>query len=165
MPKRWLAMAGVVAWTVLSAAPALPQTPSAEALAAARELVTAMKLDDQYKTLLPMIMQTLKPAIVQGRPQVERDYDAIMPGLLAAVHARLSELVEASAALYAGNFTAEELRDVAAFYRGPTGQKLLQKQPSILQQSMALGQKFGESAFADLRERMIQELRKRGHNI
>ncbi|MGH8518501.1 MAG: DUF2059 domain-containing protein, partial [Panacagrimonas sp.] len=135
---RLSAIAGLLALSLLSAGPAMTQMPPAEAMAAARELTAAAKLDDQLKMILPMIMQNLKPAIVQGRPQVERDYDAIMPAIMTAMNARLGELIEATAALYAHNFTAEELREVAAFYRGPIGQKYLQKQQSILQQSMVL---------------------------
>src|ERR1700757_2293078 len=63
-------------------APAWAQTPApppAENLAAARELVGVMKATDQFKAVLPTIMQGIKPSIVQGRPEVERDYDTIMP--------------------------------------------------------------------------------------
>jgi len=32
-----------------------------------------MRAADYFKTILPAIVQQLKPAIVQNRPQVERD--------------------------------------------------------------------------------------------
>jgi hypothetical protein len=50
--------------------------PASDAEVAARELIGTMKLDDQFKALLPMILKSLKPAIVQDRADVERDYDA-----------------------------------------------------------------------------------------
>jgi hypothetical protein len=46
-----------------------------------RELIAAVKATDQFKALLP-IMQGLKPAIVQGRPGVEKDFDTLMPVIL-----------------------------------------------------------------------------------
>ena len=110
-------------------------------------------------------MKNLKPAIVQGRPEVERDYDAIMPLLIAGMGSRVTEIIDEITALYARNFTPEELREVAAFYRGPTGQKFLQKQPVILQDSMAIGQKFGQSVATEMQSRIVEELRKRGHKI
>ena len=79
MPKRWFALAGLLAWTLFSAAPAMPQTPSAELLAAAKELFVVMNMDEQFKAMVPTLLQALKPAIVQGRPQVERDFDAALP--------------------------------------------------------------------------------------
>ena len=145
--------------------PAAAQTAAPDATAAAKELVEAMRATDQLKVLMPMLMQQLKPAIAQGRPEVERDYDAMVPQMLAAVDARMGEFTGAIAVLYASHFTADELRQLTAFYRGPVGQKFLQIMPRIMQDSMTIGQKFGESIALDTRNRMIEELRKRGHKI
>jgi uncharacterized protein len=141
------------------------QAPSPEAMAAARELIATMRAADYFKTIMPAIMHNLKPAIVQNRPQVERDYDALVPLLLESMEARLNEMIDQVAALYARTFTAEELREVVAFYRGPTGQKFVQRLPLITQESMVIGQRFGQSIGTEIRDRMIDELRKRGHNI
>ena len=124
-----------------------------------------MRAVDLFKTIMPAMMQSLKPAIVQNRPQVERDYEVIVPLLLEGMNERLNEVIEQIAAVYARNFTADELREAVAFYRGPTGQKIVQKLPTITQESMAIGQRFGQSIASELRGRMIDELRKRGHNI
>ena len=149
----------------LFAGPARAQTPSPDAMAAAHELIVTMRAVDLFKTIMPAMMQSLKPAIVQNRPQVERDYDVIVPLLLEGMNARLNEVIEQIAAVYARNFTADELREAVAFYRGPTGQKIVQKLPAITQESMAIGQRFGQTIASELRGRMIDELRKRGHNI
>ena len=74
MSKR-LMIIGVMLLVSISTAPA--QTPSPEALAVARSLISTMKLTDQYKALLPVILLSIKPALVQGRPEIERDYDAM----------------------------------------------------------------------------------------
>jgi hypothetical protein len=37
--------------------------------------------------------------------------------------------------------------------------------PTIAQESMTMGQKFGQEIAVELRTRMIEELRKRGHDI
>jgi hypothetical protein len=112
-----------------------------------------------------MIMQQLKPTIVQGRPEVERDFDVILPQVVEAMRARSDAFVDAIAVIYAHNFTADELRQLTAFYRGPVGQKFLEKMPLIAQERMTMGQKFGQELAGDLRNRIIEELRKRGHNI
>lgn len=150
---------------LLVSGPALAETPAPDAMDAARELVTTMQAADQFKALLPIIMKNLKPAIVQNRPDVDRDYDAIMPLLMAGMSARVNEIVEEITMLYARTFTADELRTVTAFYHGAIGQKFLQKQPVIMQESMAIGQKFGQSVAGELHDRIIEELRKRGHKI
>ena len=145
--------------------PAAAQSTSPEALAAAKELVIAARSGDQLKTLLPMIMQQLKPVIVQGRAEVERDYNKIMPVILEVFLQQSGRMIDEIAVIYARNFTADEMRQVTAFYRTPVGQKFLEKLPLVMQESMAVGQKFGQQLVQDMRTRMMEELRKRGHNI
>jgi uncharacterized protein len=154
----------ILALSLLSGRQAAAQSQP-DAMAAARELVTTSRAADQLKTLLPLIMQQLKPAIVQGREEVGRDYDAVMPQLIEAAGARSDAFAEGVAVVYARNFTADELRQVTASYRGPVGQRFLEKMPVIAQESMAMGQKFGQEIAAELRSHMIEELRKRGHRI
>lgn len=155
----------VLAVVLLAPGRATAQPVPPDVAAAARELVVTMRADDQLRTILPLIMQQLKPAIVQGRPEVARDFDAIMPLMLEAMTARLNDFVDAMAALYAQNFNVEELREITAFYHGKAGQKLLQAMPTIAQQSLAMGQKLGQEIARDLQDRITEELRKRGHKI
>jgi hypothetical protein len=157
----WALIVGLI----LLPARAAPQAAPQDAEAAARELVVTMRADDQLKTILPLILQQLKPAIVQGRAEVARDFDAIMPLMLEAMNARLNEFIDAIAALYAKNFSAEELREITAFYHGKAGQKFLQAMPLLAQQSLAMGQQLGQDIARDLQSRITDELRKRGHRI
>ena len=147
--------------TAQTAAPA----PSAEALAAAKELVSTMHLADQFKALMPAILQSLKPAIVQGRSEVDRDFDSLTPVMLDSFQARYNELSDAMAVVYANNFAADDLRGLIAFYKSPLGQKMLEKTPTVTKQSLVAGQRFGQSVAGDLRQKIIEELRKKGHDL
>ena len=144
----------LVAVSLLGARPGAAQEPSPDAVAAARELVAASHAAEQ-----------LKPAIVQGRAEVARDFDALAPQLIESLSAQSAAFADGVAMIYARNFSADELRQLASFYRSPIGQAFLSKMPVIAQQSMALGQQLGQSVAGELRDRMIEELRKRGHNI
>jgi hypothetical protein len=165
LPKHIFRIVVLLGGLLFSLTPMRAQSPTSEAEVAARELVTTMKADEQFKAMLPMIMKAIKPAIVQNRPDIERDYDALAPKLLDGMGSRIGELMEALVAVYSSNFSAEDLRAVTAFYRTPAGQKFLQKTPVVAQQSMALGQKFGQSVGADVQRRMIEELRNKGHAL
>jgi uncharacterized protein len=145
--------------------PVQAQSPDVGSEAAAKELVATIKVGDQFKTLLPLIFQQLKPAIVQNRPDVERDYDALVPVVQDKMMARLGELEGSIVGVYAANFSASELRDLIVFYKTPTGQKLLEKTPLIAQQTMVVGRKFGEVAGSEAQHEMVDELRKKGHSI
>ena len=115
------------------------QTPPPDALTAARSLVTTMKLADQYKALLPAIADAFAPYY--------------------------TSMVDGVATIYANNFSAAELRDIEAFYRQPTGQKLLEKSPAIAQQAAQVGQDIGRKASDDLRARLTEALRQKGHKL
>ena len=155
----------MLAATLLFTAPSRAESPSPETLAAARELVNAITPTDQMKALLPKFVQGMKPAIVRDRPAVERDFDAIAPRMLDAANARLPELVEMVAQVYARIFTASELREIQAFYVTPTGRKLRQNLAIITKDTTVLGQQFGKSVTADLYQQITDELRRRGHDI
>ena len=161
--------ATVLALNVLAASPLRAQAPSgasapAENLAAARELVQVMKATDQFKALLPTIFEGLKPAFVQGRPEMAKEYDAIMPIIINGASQRLAAFGDMLANIYAQNFSVDELHDLTAFYRSPTGQKLIARQPTIARASMVAGQQFGQTLVADLKEQITEELRKREQN-
>lgn len=155
----------VVCLMLLPPPAARAEAPAPDAMEAARSLVTTMKLADQYKALLPAILLSLKPALVQDRPEIERDYDAMMPMMADAFTPYYTSMVDGIAAIYATNFTAAELRDIEAFYRQPTGQKMLAKTPIISQQALAVGQEIGRKAAEDLRQRLTEALRQRGHKL
>jgi uncharacterized protein len=155
----------IVACLLLLPAAARAQAPASDAMTAARSLVITMKLADQYKALLPAILLGLKPALTQDRPEIERDYEAMMPMLADAFTPYYSSMVDGIAAIYAANFTAAELRDIEAFYRQPTGQKMLEKMPAISQQALAVGQEIGRKAAEDLRQRLTEALRQKGHKL
>ena len=161
--------AAVLASGALASNPLYAQSPSAapappENLAAARELVQTMKATDQFKALLPTIFEGLKPAFVQGRPEMAKDYDAIMPIIIDGASQRLSAFADVLAGIYAQNFSVDELHDLTAFYRSPTGQKLIARQPIIARASMVAGQQFGQMLVADLKEKIAEELKKREQN-
>jgi len=165
MPRSFARLAGLLVVTTMFSASAHAQSPNAGAEAAARELVDTIKLADQFKVMMPVILRQMKPVIVQNRPEVDRDFDALAPKMLDSMGARLDELQSAVVLIYASNFTEAELRDLIAFYRSPTGQKFLQKTPFVTQQTMIAGQKFGQSAAADLQNQMREELRRKGHDL
>lgn len=144
---------------------ALPQAASPDALAAAKEFVVAAKFADQLRTMTPLIMRQLKPLVAQGRPEVEKSLDSMMPLMMKTMEGLFASFVEAYALIYARHFTAEELKQMTAFYRTPAGQKLAEKQAVIAQEGMAVGQRFGQILGEDLQRGMIQELRKQGHDL
>jgi uncharacterized protein len=149
----------------LAMGPAEAQSPSQDALTAARELVGTMRLDEQLKAILPAVIKNMKASLVQGRAEVEREYDALAPRITEGFQARASEIIDAAVIIYARNFSTDDLHALNQFYKTESGQRLLQKTPIVTQELMTAGNKFGQSVAVDIRQRMIEELRKKGINL
>jgi uncharacterized protein len=162
MSRRLLVAPAILLSLTLSA---FAQAPSPEAVKAARELVTTMRLPDQYKALLPAILFRIKPVVTQERPEIERDFDLVAATIGDAYTPYYNEMLERAAMVYAANFTIDEMRQAEAFFRRPIGQKLLEKWPSIAQQTAQIGQDVSRKAAEDLKLRLTEALRQKGHKF
>ena len=139
------------------------QAPSPEAMDAARKLVTTLKIADQYRAALPQLMLKLRPVVAQDRPEIEHDYDAMTaPG--SGIYAPFAAaMIDQIAALYAASFTVEELHQIEAFYVQPAGRKLLEKSDALAQASAQIGQDLNQKAVDELKQRLTEALRQKGH--
>jgi uncharacterized protein len=149
------------AWATSSESAGAQVQPDPEAVAAAAELVITLRLADQFKMTLPAILRALKPIVVQGRPETERDFDAVSSAVLDAMNARVSELIGPLAAVYARNFTVGEMRQLVAFYRTPAGQKFLDKQAVVTEEATTITQNIGRTIAGEMHKQIIEEMRKR----
>ena len=162
MSRRLLIIAGMFLFSISAAS---AQAPAPDAMTAARSLVTTMKLPDQYKALLPAIILGLRRTLTQDRPEIERDYDAMKPTIEAAFTPYYTAMLDDVAAIYANNFTVAEMREMETFFRRPVGQKYLEKAPAVTQQINQVTQDASRKAAEDLRTRLTEALRQKGHKL
>lgn len=162
MSRRVLTIAGALLLLVCGAS---AQAPSPEAMSAARKLVVTLKIADQYRAQLPQLLLKLRPVVAQDRPEIERDYDALtVPG--AEIYAPFAaSMIDQIAALYAQSFTVDELRQIEAFYAGPAGKKFLEKSDALAQAAAQVSQDVSQKAADELKQRLIEALRQRGHKL
>ena len=160
MSRLLLTIAGALLLLICNAS---AQAPSPEAMDAARKLVTTLKIADQYRAALPQLMLKLRPVVAQDRPEIEHDYDAMTaPG--SAIYAPFAAtMIDQIAALYAASFTVEELHQIEAFYVQPAGRKLLEKSDALAQASAQIGQDLNQKAVDELKQRLTEALRQKGH--
>ena len=120
MSGRPLIVASLLLFSICASS---AQTPSPDAMTAARTLVTTMKLPEQYKALLPAILLGLRRTLTQDRPEIESDYDSMKPMVDAAFTPYYTAMLDDVAAIYANNYTVAEMRDMEAFFQRPVGQE------------------------------------------
>ncbi|MFT4119841.1 DUF2059 domain-containing protein [Bradyrhizobium sp.] len=162
MSRGLLTVVGVVLFLVSAAS---AQAPSPEAMAAARKLVVTLKIADQYRAVLPQLLLKLRPVVAQDRPEIEHDYDAMTAPGSDLYAPFFTSMVDQIAAVYAASFTVDELRQIEAFYAQPAGQKLLEKSDALAQASAQIGQDASQKAADELKQRLIEALRQKGHKL
>jgi hypothetical protein len=141
---RHIIVAAALAAATLSPAPLRAQTPpapSAETMEAARDLFTlifehAMGAANAraVATAWPAIESELRsrnPALDAATlAQLRADYERIRL-------ARLRDATTDLPAIYARLLTADEMRQLAAFYRTPPGRKMLEVIPEVMTEAFA----------------------------
>lgn len=134
----------------------------ADRLAAAKELMEITGAARQFDVILPLIMQQIENAFVQLKPE---HADAIKETFKLAstkFSERKQEAFDQVAVVFAGSFTAGELREIVAFYKTPIGAKLIKAQPEIAQKTLAIGQAWGRKIGQDIEQEVRKELKQRG---
>ena len=157
------ASVAMVAITLTVAANA--QQPSAASMSVARELITITGATALFSPLIAGVVEQAKVLFLQQDPSLGKDLNDISTKIRADLQPRFGELTEEVARLYATNFTEQELKEVLAFYKTPSGKKLLNEQPKIVDSSMKFAQDWANKLSDQVIAKMREELKKRGHAL
>jgi hypothetical protein len=163
MKMRGAVCLGLV-WFAI-AAPACAQPPAFDpaTMQAAKGLMTAIGGDTQITRVLTAMRGVMIGVIVRtGHVTSEKAGTICDEVLMPALKSHVGELTDGMVAVYAQNYTTAELRALTAFYATPLGRKLLEKQPVVATEGMAIGRAWGERVGREAIEKHRQELHDRG---
>ncbi|HSD11131.1 MAG TPA: DUF2059 domain-containing protein [Candidatus Binatia bacterium] len=136
-----------------SVAEAESTTPSASHLKAATELLELVHVDRSTADALDVVLK------VQLRHQPKlAPYEDTLRAFMQK-YMSWESLKGDYARIYAEAFTEEELRQMIAFYRTPTGQKAVRMIPELMAKGAALGQSRVQENREEL-QKMIQKRQK-----
>lgn len=119
----------------LLTSPFMLTAEEAERKAAASELLEAIQFEKMMEDSTNASIQMLKhmdPAMASHEATLREFYKKYMSA--ESLH---NEIVD----LYAEFFSAQELKEITAFYKTNTGQKALKKLPELMQRAMQIAQK------------------------
>jgi uncharacterized protein len=137
--------------------------PSANAVAMAKEIITLKAVG--FDTIGPSVVEKAKAVFLGANPLLGKDLNEIATKLRADYAPRFAEPLNTAAKTYASKFTEPELKELLAFYRSPIGKKVVVQEPEILQQSMAIVDRWAEDLSQEIIIKMRAEMKKRGHDI
>jgi hypothetical protein len=70
---------------------------------------------------------------------------------------KAEDLINMIVPIYDRHFTGEEISKLIDFYSTPTGKKILEKMPAIMQESMQIGRAWGEELGKKVMNRLMQK--------
>ena len=165
--RPMLAVAAMLAAANPAATPARAQANrSPETMEAGRALFSVL-FDHAFIALNAQAVEVAWPAI-EGALRAKNPHidAATLAGLRQELErirlARLHEMTKDLPALYVRHLTAEEMREVAAFYRTPTGAKMLGILPKILPDAFATILPRVQAMNAETQDLFLKLLRERG---
>jgi uncharacterized protein len=141
------------------------QQPSAASMLIAKQLVATTGAMSLFSPLISGVVEQAKDMYLQQNPALAKDLNEIAGNMRKNLQPRFSELTDEVAKLYATHFTEQELKSILAFYKSPTGQKMLTQQPIVVDASMKFAQAWANKLSEQVIEKMREELKKKGDNL
>ena len=112
--------------------------------------------------LIPQIMGSLK----KENPKIpDAVWDEFTGMCTEEMKRSLPELEEPVIAIYDANFSADEIKQLVVFYQSPVGRKIVIQLPQLMQQSVAMGQSWGQQAGAHAIERIRAAAKQKGYDL
>jgi uncharacterized protein len=141
-----------------AASVAQAQEPSAEHIAAARAAISALGATDEFDNILPGAAEQLKSTFIQATPNMEEEISSTVDEVAIELASRRADLEREAAAIYARNFTVEELNAIRDFYTSPAGTKLLSSGSTVTQELYRAAEIWSNGVSRDLATQAAEAL-------
>ena len=116
-----------------------------------KEITTMLKLTGM-EGLVDQMMGQMLAGLRQQSPQVPAEFwDSFSKKV------RGADLIEKLLPLYDKYYSLEDLKAVNAFYSSPAGQRVLSTLPSIMQESMVIGQEWGQQVGQQAMQEILEQ--------
>ena len=138
--------------------------PSANHLALARDVALASGITQSFENILTSFPERLRQNTVT-RPELAKDLNEVLEGLKPEMELQRQQMVNAAARIYASVMNEGELKEIAAFFKGPAGLKYLSSQPVIIERMVNDMQPWAQQVAEYVMVRVRAELGKRGHQL
>ena len=150
---------------VSSVALAQAAAPSASQIALAKELVEANGEARAFDGVIANIVDGAALSFLSTNPDLAKQLRDVALSLRPEFEKRKPEILQILATAYASRFSEAELKEALAFYRTPTGKKLVADRPAIVQQAVQGIQGWGAQVNAEAVERVRAEMKKKGFDL
>lgn len=152
---------GLLAGPVFAQA-APPATPSH--LAVAREVATLTGMTRSFDAMTEPFLEQLQQMNV-SRPEIKKDLDEVTVILRPEIEQQKQKMLDTVARVFSSRLTEAELKQIADFYKTPTGQKYVAVQPGLVDDIVKDLATWTQNVSEYVMIRARAEMSKRGHQL
>ena len=134
-------------------------------LQAAREVLVGSGISRSFDSFIPQFIEQAKSNISGTRPELIKDLEEVSKTISAQLEAERTEMIELGAKVYANRMSETELKDIAAFFKTPSGLRYVSTQPQVLEELFGEMQAWSQRLGAKIIDIFRVELKKRGREL
>jgi hypothetical protein len=146
-----------------SVAPAEAIDP--EALKVARQVLDAMHASATSDQMVQQMMMSMSAGLEATNPGKGAEIQKLLSEvLLPELNKVKPEMLDASANIYAANFSADELKQMLAYYQSDIGRKVIERLPSLIQEQGRVARAMMGKMMPDIVAKLQAAITARGLN-
>ncbi|WP_421792194.1 DUF2059 domain-containing protein [Hyphobacterium sp.] len=139
---------------IVAALAMLVVTAAAQAQDNRQALAEQVVRESGADSMMIQTIQATSPLIIEAfRADVpdltQPEGEMIVGYFIDEIRTLMPQFIAEISAIYAQNFTEEELQQLLDFYRSPVGQRLIEVQPQIATQAQVVGERLGQQAMTN----------------
>lgn len=128
-----------------------------------RQLIQMTGAVNIGKRMSEFFGEQLWQSVKAARPDVPQNlFDILQSEVNGVIDRRISELSDLIVPVYHKHFTHAEIKELMRFYRSDLGLKMIEVMPTLVQESMAVGQRWGHSIAPEIQIRVLERLQAEG---
>jgi hypothetical protein len=145
--------------------PAAPARVSPAAILLAKQIMEIKDTKAMFQPMVSGIIEKARQTLMQTNFMWAKDINEVALMMHKQYDPRVSEVVDASARIYASHFTEAELKDILVFYQSPLGRKMIVEEPKAIDESVSSAGEWAEKISDEVLASMRTEMKKRGHDM
>ena len=130
-----------------------------------RANIEALLKDTGMLANMNRMIDLLTPQIIGGLKKTNGGIPAAVWDEFTGICTEEMKLEEPVIAIYDANFSTDEIKQLVAFYQSPVGRKIMVQLPQLMQQSVTMGQSWGQQAGARAVERIRALAKQKGYDL
>lgn len=159
----------VLGLALVLTAPAFAQAPAAAPTAAhieiAREVVELTGISQSFESIYTEFRGRTLQIVGVTRPELNKDMNEVIEALKPEADRKRDEMSLVAADIFARRMSEADLREIAAFFKSPVGQRYNAARPPAIDAIYSVLQTWSMQTSNFMFQRFSDEMAKRGHKM